>query len=919
MRSLTFGARKSNFFRDTFHKHPIAVVFLLTSLMMALLAVSSLLGEVGENKAWKKYQARYNNLEYQLSLAKYKVAQAEFSQKQIELAQTNPDETLPRLKQRLAEAQKALSSPEYRKQTSQRERYESELLALRAKLQSVRDKYDKAASRYEEDQRNQRATPGQKTELTKLRQNFEALQAVIDSVEVLNQISKVRLAKFLDAATEIEKKIKAQAGFMRQLQDQLINIKKRVPKILQVVLPSFEANPFGQFTQRVDRCISCHIGIENPLMLDVPQPFRTHPRLEEILGNHPIRNFGCTTCHEGKGPALEKRAAHGFGEKWEFPLRTGAYVESACRKCHIGQSEIPGAKVYNKGARMFVELGCFGCHETKGYETLGKVGPGLNNIIAKLTPQFIFNWLKNPKAHHSRTRMPNFLLSDSETVAIVAYLVANSKKSDFTPQIKYTGGLVERGQLLFGTVGCQGCHTARENVTAHYAFDRSYDFAPDLSQIGSMVNADWLADWINNPRHFRPRTKMPGLRLSLQETNDLVAYLMSLKASTEPPAVGGLPDLNSSALIARGNDLIKSYGCFGCHDIRGFENAPKVGVPLSNFGNKVFDQLFFGNAFDVPRSWEGWTVNKLKNSRVYSTEMIQQRMPDFALPDSEAVILSVFLKSLDERIIAAEHVALPTPDDEAREAGWQVITNHNCLACHSINGQGGKIALAIIPEMLKEGKTEDQARAFVPPALDGEGEKVQLDWLFGFLKNPSVIRPWFTIRMPTFYLSDDEATTLLRYFSAQAKTKFVLEYKEAIQATPEQIGAARLLMSKDYFSCYSCHISGSKTPEGPLEGWAPDFALGHQRLRYDWIVKWLKDPQKLQPGTKMPSYFLDPSGVPPDVLGGDVDRQIHAIASYLMTLGRAQRMAEIQNRSSQVVSYVSRLNQPQTQQARGRE
>jgi hypothetical protein len=68
-----------------------------------------------------------------------------------------------------------------------------------------------------------------------------------------------------------------------------------------------------------------------------------------------------------------------------------------------------------------------------------------------------------------------------------------------------------------------------------------------------------------------------------------------------------------------------------------------------------------------------------------------------------------------------------------------------------------------------------------------------------------------------------------------------------------------------------------------VDGWAPDLALARQRLNPNWIIKWLKDPQKVQPGTKMPSFY---PGGPDDILGGKEDLQVEALRDYIMTLGR---------------------------------
>jgi mono/diheme cytochrome c family protein len=100
--------------------------------------------------------------------------------------------------------------------------------------------------------------------------------------------------------------------------------------------------------------------------------------------------------------------------------------------------------------------------------------------------------------------------------------------------------------------------------------------------------------------------------------------------------------------------------------------------------------------------------------------------------------------------------------------------------------------------------------------------------------------------------------------------------------------AAQAMFSADVFNCWSCHQQGARKPEGPPEGWAPDLTLAHERLNPDWIARWIADPQKLQPGTKMPTFYPpdDPaSNAPPDILGGQPQRQIEVLRDYIFTLG----------------------------------
>ena len=69
-------------------------------------------------------------------------------------------------------------------------------------------------------------------------------------------------------------------------------------------------------------------------------------------------------------------------------------------------------------------------------------------------------------------------------------------------------------------------------------------------------------------------------------------------------------------------------------------------------------------------------------------------------------------------------------------------------------------------------------------------------------------------------------------------------------------------------------------PEGKPADWAPDLSITNNRLRPGWITSWLKDPQSVQPGTKMPSFFSE--GMYQEILPGNPEFQIQAIMDFLM-------------------------------------
>ncbi|MBI2902052.1 MAG: c-type cytochrome [Candidatus Methylomirabilis oxyfera] len=202
--------------------------------------------------------------------------------------------------------------------------------------------------------------------------------------------------------------------------------------------------------------------------------------------------------------------------------------------------------------------------------------------------------------------------------------------------------------------------------------------------------------------------------------------------------------------------------------------------------------------------------------------------------------------------------------------GKQLIENLGCVVCHTLEGH----TTAAVKEA---------------PDLSYEGDKVRPEWLFSFLKQPHGLRPWLNARMPNFRLSDREAFAVTEYIRQALRDQKAppLPAKMRFTGAVEKglVKAAEQLTSNKYLDCFSCHMVGDRKPEGPRDGWAPDLSLAAGRLNPDWIVRWLLDPQKIQPGTKMPSYFTDSDSGPSDILDGDENRQILALRGWLLQSG----------------------------------
>lgn len=684
-------------------------------------------------------------------------------------------------------------------------------------------------------------------------------------------------------------------------------------KIEQVILSGLFQDINFTAVDRVDRCMTCHaaVGRAGFDSEEWGEPFRSHPRLDLYVGAaspHPYTEFGCTTCHGGLDRATDfARAGHSprneeqkaeWIERWgwepqkylEDPILPGGLSEARCNSCHADNIWTPGSDRQDAGRELISRMGCFGCHliDYPAFNDLPRPGPTLKRVASKTKPAWAYKWIEAPREFRPTTWMPHFFFQENikgelnmerqraEIRGLVAYIWDHSETLDYPAA---PAGNAANGEQFFDTIGCTGCHLRDGEATRDQFFPQiNRMHGPNLVGAGSKLDADWLFAWLKNPKAYNPDTRMPSLRLTDREAADIVAFLMSsrkpefenLEIPTVDPSVrdelvtGYLQNTQtieqSEASLAAmsdderdvylGGQTIRKYGCFACHEVEGFDDAKPIGVELTEEGSKPIHQFDFGHIHDIAHTRQDWIRTKMLRPRIWDhgKEEVKgyhelYRMPDFGMSEREAEAVVTNVLGFTEESVLASRRAGRTAAADALASGRRLITRYNCQGCHLVEAKGHAIRTSI----------EDVG--MLPPNLAAEGARVQSKWLFDYLHDPGKVslRPWLSVRMPTFGFSDEDVNTLLSYFSSR-------EEREPFLSPPTRPDARYLDVGRtafNMFQCAKCHPAGPQPEGGAVSAGelAPSLLLARERLRHDWVADWIKDPQSWVPGTKMPANF----------------------------------------------------------------
>jgi mono/diheme cytochrome c family protein len=552
------------------------------------------------------------------------------------------------------------------------------------------------------------------------------------------------------------------------------------------------------------------------------------------------------------------------------------------------------------GRFKFEELSCIRCHKPTANDKMAKglvdhIGPNLTEVGKRDYAGWLDAWLADPSKLRPQTTMPKMFTDDAtgkaERYAVVKYLVSLSGPplEEFKPPVsnEYRQSM-DRGKVLFTVTGCAACHTdPQAKKAARNDEDEKEPLTPEdsftalgtlsgptakynLGALGSKYRPETLAAFLQNPLKSHTSGRMPNMNLTGNEAQDISRYLCRVGDDNIDPALPTLPNGVTPATIAKkvlneaavnqaeiakyeklnasaqwnylGEKLLVVNGCVNCHAIEP--------------GGKKLEALAkMPSLEDIRKADAG------KGCLAEKPDLAE--VPEYKFDAKEKTAIAAFLKS------GLTGAGSPAPSYSARVA----LRRFNCLNCHSRDGEGGiSVDLANEMRLFEKAENADDVR---PPLLTGIGHKVRTSWMKAVLTQSGRARPWMQLRMPQY--GEANVGFLPESLAALEGTN-ADDSVHKVQLSAEKITAGRMIVGKGGLGCISCHDIAGIANTGTR---GPDLSTINQRVRYDWYERWLHQPLRMAPGTRMPQAFVDGKSTLATVMNGNPDSQADAMWAYL--------------------------------------
>jgi cytochrome c2 len=501
------------------------------------------------------------------------------------------------------------------------------------------------------------------------------------------------------------------------------------------------------------------------------------------------------------------------------------------------------------GRALFGDLQCARCHAVAPLAQwqmpeLDVRPPSLAQAGTRFREDWLAAWIADPHALRPDTPMPRVHLeTPRDAHDIAAYLSSLGTPATAAPAAP---ALVNGGGRLFAELRCVACHPVPGTAPA------AGDGRVSLAAVPAKWQPAALAAYLQNPQKDFPASRMPDFRLSALEARQLAGFLLSSPAPTLPASSGDK---------SRGQPLFVA-NCASCH-------GPAEGTgPVASATNAPDLNLL------LERSWTQGCLAE--------TPAARRNAPDFDFTAAQRDNLRAF---------AAAGAATRSSPAEVTHRSFDTL---RCNACHARDGQpagydrfaGEAQALLQRSGATAEADAENASLDQEPPSLTWAGEKLRPAWLSHQLAGdlPVSARPWLKASMPSF-----------KQAAAGLSVGLALEHgllpsdTPPPAADPDLAALGERLAGPEVFGCTACHAVGSTPALAPFGAPGINFALVPSRLRDDYYRRWLDNPPRIEPRTKMPKFTSEPGrSLQTGILDGHAHAQWDALLAFLRTVAETE-------------------------------
>jgi cytochrome c551/c552 len=572
-----------------------------------------------------------------------------------------------------------------------------------------------------------------------------------------------------------------------------------------------------------------------------------------------------------------------------------------------------------RGKELFETVGCLACHSIgEGRGVGGHFAANLQRVGEKANFDYIVRWIYNPRERwapycpkekrdltredyekhgkpfqfdthgnskcpndgaelqvQNMTVMPNFRLSEQDARDIATYLFSLSGGRRGWPDASFMEDrkLAGDGFTLIKNYGCAGCHEIRgfedeqrigkelttEGATpierldfallthdaelGHDPFDGKKPYLHGKEHNVWYTKKGFFEHKIDDPsiydkgkeKEWRDHLRMPEPFIDMgadgQDRTELDALTTFLLGSVgaegaNVPASFFYQPTDRRKDIQDGWWVIKKYNCMGCHTVQVGQDSTLSTLPLYA-SPEAKDQLPPALTTEGARVDPDWLMTFLTDPSLSGvSEQTADAVRNFAARRRQGAAPAA----------TATPQAQQSPQAQGGQQQAQGRSPHG-----QQNGQQAQTNVTGGPVNAPPARVEQGPELPPQPGANRNG-----------------VRTYLKARMPTFNFSPNELRTLVRFFMAVSSQQEPYIKPQVTPLTDQELNLARALFTSPQAPCLKCHLTGN--PEHDRTANAPNFLQAGERLQPGWTFRWLLDPQKVIPGTAMPSELFKRDG-----------------------------------------------------------